>query len=408
MNHGKIAHRLSVPHPATVCGILAAVLLVVLLVPSISRAADTVYRTLTNREAGIRFEYPAGWRYGANRDGALVIRGRKGTPPQFAIITVQTLPGLSDAAGELEAVLARFRKRVPIRILLKGEEKLAGEKASFYVIRYKSPLNRQPVAWKHIIAAVAHGGFVYLLSYRAPESIFERYKKHFNHLVLSLSFPTPPSAAAPPRVSAPPKRKTASTPPSAPRFVKGNGWIRDRVSGYRFRLPRGWRHEVKKDVVYAFSRSGRAGFFALGEVVEKHVDAEAWADAAEKALSGQLGFMEKRLLHSGFKYLGYVPEGMKYVVRDYEGRVDRIPVRGHVLYATYGLRVYVAGVFLSRRVRRGAREIADVLNDFETTIDTLEEASVPKGGASGAEARGKGGSTSIGAPAGPEQGQGGE
>ncbi len=399
MNRRNAAHRLSSPHPATVRGILAVLTLLLLFAPlSPSRAAETAYRTLYNREAGIRFDIPARWRYGPNRNGDLVIRGRKGTAPQFAIMTVQTLPGLSDAAGELEAVLARFRKRTPVRILLKGEEKLAGERASFYVIRYRSPLNGQQVVWKHVIAAVAHGGFVYLLSYRAPESIFDRYKRHFNRLALSLSFPSPAEPAPPASSARPPARKDPATPPSSPRFVKRGGWIRDTVSGYRFRLPRGWRHEVKKDVAYAFSRSGRAGFFALGEIVDRPLDVAAWADAAEKALSARLGFMEKRLLKSRFRYLGHVPEGMRYVVRDYEGRVDRIPVRGHVLYATYGLRVYVAGIFLSRKSRRAAREIEDVLNDFETTIETLAEASAPKGGRPGSGADREDDPASIGAP----------
>jgi len=385
------------PLPLAVRGVLAFVVLFLPLVLSTTSPpafAAAAYRSLHNRETGIRFDYPATWKYGLERDGSLVIRGRRGTPPQYAFMVVQTLSGTTDAAGSLDAVLRKSTRLKGFRLILRGEEKLDAGRAPYFVIRYETPLHGQPVVWKHIHLAVSDGRSVHLLSYRAPESIFGIYKKHFDHLVLSLSF----TGAGSPATTPQPRRPVSARPPT--RFVLDEGWLSDYVGGYRFRLPPAWRYEVKKNVIYAFSPSGRAGFFALGDVVDGHVDAGAWADAAEKALSGRLGFMEKRLLRSNFKYLGYVPEGMEYIVRDYEGHIGRTPVRGHVLYATYGLRVYVAGIFLSRRNRRGVREIEDVLNDFETTIGSLEEASTPPASATAPATKGtpRGGSVSIGAP----------
>ena len=345
------------------------------------------YRSLHNRETGMRFDYPTGWKFWVDKHNSLFIRGPRETPAHYAIMVIQPRPNTMDASGELDSMIRRISRQKGFRIISQGSETLKAGKAPFFVMAYSSPIEGKPVTWNHIHTALAHGGSVYLISYRAPERTFKRYKKHFDHLMLSLAF-QPPSSTA--------KRghdKAKRRPPAPPRrFVIRNGWIHDTVSGYRFRLPRKWKYKVNDEVVYAFSRSGGAGMFALGGILDERIDTEAWADAAEKALSSRLPFLEKRLLRSRFKYLGYVPEGMEYTVRDYEGRVNRVPVKGHVLYATYGLRVYVAGVFLSKKMRRGRREVEDLLNDFETTVQSLREASLPSTGkptASGTQSEGK-------------------
>jgi len=372
MNQNKFYRPTNIRQTAMFCGLVFVSLL---LSPDLHAAAEQTFRTLFNRETGLRFEYPARWQYGFNRNGVLVIRGRKGTPPQFAIMTIQSLSGITDGAGELRRLLDGIRNQTGFGLIGQGVEKLrSGRQIPFFIVRYQSPLNGQPTVWQHVMTAVTQGNSVHLLSYRAPETIFKRYKKNFNHLILSLSFSSVPDSAVP--ASPSPPKVMPDTPPV--RFEKRNDWISDRVAGYRFRLPRGWRYEVKDDMVYAFARPGGAAFFALGDVAKGHVTAEVWADAAEKVLSGRLRFMEKRLLHSRFTYRGFIPNGMEHLVRDYEGHVGKTRVRGHVLYATFGRRVYVVGIFVSTRLHRSAvRRIENVLNDFETTINTLEEALAP-------------------------------
>ena len=152
-----------------------------------SPGAQEQFTVIKNTRFGFQFELPSEWQRKINRIGALVMYGASGTQAEQAITILQildksVLTGSTDS-GELSKLYQQIKHQPGFRFISEGHTSVAGSNAPFFLVSYHAEDETgRTVTFRHTHIALDQKEYFLLMSYRAPESLFDTYIWYFEHI----------------------------------------------------------------------------------------------------------------------------------------------------------------------------------------------------------------------------------
>lgn len=307
---------------------------------------------------GFSCEFPQGWSFDQSSKGDRVFSG-----PADATIVVQVIDrertAEKSAAGQLEALKAQLLDLGRARILTEGSAPIAGQQAPFLIAGYETTDSAGRLrGFRHIQSVVTAPKVFLLMSYSAPDEVFDEHMRVFQHCSATL---TVAGGAAPPPEPGP--------GPAAPDDAAV--WRHNTDRAFWIAVPGVWSNDVD-DAPEIYTLDMRHPDRVEGVIVwvldmPRTMKVKEFADSWEETLSGQIFFMKDRLAVAPMEHPGVGVPAAPVIVRHYQGEESGATVQSVAAYVVYKKRAYVAVGYHFLGDRTGSARVRDALLSFRLT-----------------------------------------
>jgi len=173
--------------------VAALAIFVAIAIPVADSARGEGFQTLTEPNFKFTIQIPDDWGVALTPSNDYRISGPPESDAANASIIIQIIlksanPG-SSASDQLQRLAPKFAEVPGFRFIRDGSAEIAGTQAPFFLVGYgaeNATGNTEP--FQHIQVALDHDAHYYLLSYSAPERLFDTYLKVFQHFSATFSF----------------------------------------------------------------------------------------------------------------------------------------------------------------------------------------------------------------------------
>lgn len=340
-------------------------------------AQDTVFRTYKD-SSGFSCEFPSDWDFQQAENTDRVFSGLNGSARDATII-VQVIDRAKASEktakaqlGVLKAQLLDIREG---RILKEGEAPIAGQQAPFVIASYKTTDTAGKLrTFNHIQMVVTAPRVFLLMSYSAPDGVFEEYMKVFENCSATLAIGEP-TAVEPeadndqPQTQAPPTEsgEESAGKPSPADNEDTIVWRRNSDRGFWIAVPRIWSSQI--DAAEPYSLDMRHPDRVEGVIVwaldlDQSTKAKDFADAWEENLADKIFFMNERLAKPAGEHPGVGLPKVPVVMRQYQGEVSGATVQSIAAYLVYKKRGYTIVGYHFLGDKKGQKRVQDAVMSF--------------------------------------------
>ncbi|MBW8298354.1 MAG: hypothetical protein K0M60_01980 [Hydrogenophaga sp.] len=360
------------------CLLMVASLVLAAVIPA--GAQETVFRTYKDN-SGFSCEFPSDWDFQQAENTDRVFSGLGGTARDATII-VQVIDRAKTSEKTAKAQLGVLKAQLldirDGRILKEGEAPIAGQQAPFVIASYKTTDTAGKLrTFNHIQMVVTAPRVFLLMSYSAPEGIFDEHMKVFENCSATLAIGEPkaaepeaaeeePQTPAPPAKSAE-EEESAGKPAPAADDEDTIVWRRNSDRGFWIAVPRIWSSQI--DAAEPYSLDMRHPDRVEGVIVwaldlDQSTKVKDFADAWEENLADKIFFMNERLAKPAGEHPGVGLPKVPVVMRQYQGEVSGATVRSIAAYVVYKKRGYTVVGYHFLGDNKGQKRIQDAVTSF--------------------------------------------
>ncbi len=340
-------------------------------------AQDTVFRTYKDN-SGFSCEFPSDWDFQQAENTDRVFSGLNGTARDATII-VQVIDRAKTSEKTAKAQLAVLKAQLldirDGRILKEGEAPIAGQQAPFVIASYKTTDTGGKLrTFNHIQMVVTAPRLFLLMSYSAPDGVFEEYMKVFENCsaTLSIGEPTPaePEADEEKPQAPPPPASEAEEPAGKPTPADNEDtivWRRNSDRGFWIAVPRIWSSQIDASEPYSLDMRHPdrvEGVIVWALDLDQSTKAKDFADAWEENLADKIFFMNERLAKPAGEHPGVGLPKVPVVMRQYQGEVSGATVQSIAAYLVYKKRGYTIVGYHFLGDKKGQKRVQDAVMSF--------------------------------------------
>ncbi|PJI41130.1 MAG: hypothetical protein CTR54_11925 [Rhizobium sp.] len=340
-------------------------------------AQDTVFRTYKDN-SGFSCEFPSDWDFQQAENTDRVFSGLSG-PARDATIIVQVIDRAKTSEKTAKAQLAVLKAQLldirDGRILKEGEAPIAGQQAPFVIASYKTTDTAGKLrTFNHIQMVVTAPRLFLLMSYSAPDGVFEEYMKVFENCsaTLWIGEPTPaePEADEEKLQAPPPPASEAEEPAGKPTPADNEDtivWRRNSDRGFWIAVPRIWSSQIDASEPYSLDMRHPdrvEGVIVWALDLDQSTKAKDFADAWEENLADKIFFMNERLAKPAGEHPGVGLPKVPVVMRQYQGEVSGATVQSIAAYLVYKKRGYTIVGYHFLGDKKGQKHVQDAVMSF--------------------------------------------
>ncbi len=352
--------------------ILLACLVLMAGVPS--RAQETVFRTYKDN-SGFSCSFPSGWDFEQAQNSDRIFSGQTGSAREATII-IQVIDRASTSDKTAEAQLDGLKRQLvgfrDGRILQEGAAPVAGQQAPFVIASYSAEDRSGKLRkFNHIQMVVTAPRLFLLMSYSAPDGIFDEHLKVFENCSATLALGDPdatepeptPEAPKPPQADADEADGTGPASGDEDTIV----WRRNSDRGFWIAVPRIWSSQIDASEPYSLDMCHPdrvEGVIVWALDLDQNTKAKDFADAWEENLADKIFFMNERLAKPAAEHPGVGLPKVPVVMRQYQGEVSGATVQSVAAYLVYKKRGYTIVGYHFLGDRKGQKRVEDAVMSF--------------------------------------------
>ena len=341
-------------------------------------AEVVTFRTYKDN-SGFSCQFPSDWDFQQATSGDRVFSGLSGDAKEAAII-VQVIDREKTAEKTAQAQLDRLKTQLlgapEGRIRTEGAAPVAGQQAPFLIASYRttdSTGKERP--FNHIQMVVTMPRFFLLMSYSAPEGIFDEHMKVFENCSATLELgdapvaPEPEQQAKPTPPAAPPQSDEAEEAgkPAPAGDEDTIVWRRNSDRAFWIAVPRIWSSEIDEAEPYSLDMRHPdrvEGVIVWALDLDQATKAKDFADAWEENLADKIFFMSEWLAKPAVEHPGVGLPKMPVVMRQYQGEVSGATVQSIAAYVVYKKRGYTIVGYHFLGDKKGQKRVQDAVMSF--------------------------------------------
>ncbi|GEO83980.1 MULTISPECIES: hypothetical protein [Alphaproteobacteria] len=366
-----------------ICACLALAVGLILAAALPSAAQEVTFRTYKDN-SGFSCSFPSDWDFKQTANGDRVFSGQTGSAREAAII-VQVIDRAQTAEKTAQAQLDGLKAQLLAvrdgRIRTEGAAPIAGQQAPFVIASYSTTDSAGKMRpFNHIQMVVTAPRVFLLMSYSAPEGIFDEYMKVFQNCSATLALGEG-TAAVPEPEHAQPATPPPSTPPGPP--AKSDGadagkpapadggdtivWRRNSDRGFWIAVPRIWSSQIDDSEPYSLDMRHPdrvEGVIVWALDLGQNTKAKDFADAWEEKLADKIFFMSERLAKPTEQHPGVGLPKVPVVVRQYQGEISGATVQSIAAYVVYKKRGYTIVGYHFLGDAKGQKRVHDAVMSF--------------------------------------------
>jgi hypothetical protein len=338
-------------------------------------AQELQFRTYQD-VTGFSCEFPSDWSFAEAKNYDRVFTSA-GIPNATIIIQVidRAVTKEKTAAAQLEALKDDFLNAPDGRILTEGAAPIAGQQAPYLIAAYTTAdIAGSQRPFRHIQMAVTAPKVFLLMSYSAPDDIFDAHLRVFQNCSATLEV----AAADPPAVAPDPSEPVdvpgetaesgeAEEPVTGASVQDTLVWRRNDDRGFWVAVPSIWSNTIDPTEPYSADMQHPD---RLEGVVVWVVDMDAsstvkeYADAWEQVLAKEIFFMAERLAVPAAEHPGVGVAEVSGLMREYQGEMNGATVRSVAAYVLNGKRGYTVIGYHFLGDYEGEKRIREAVDSF--------------------------------------------
>lgn len=322
--------------------------------------------------SGFSCEFPSDWSFAQARNTDRIFTSAS-APNATIIIQVidRAITTEKTAQAQLSALKTEFLNAPGGEILNEGVAPIAGQEAPYLIAGYKAGDSEgKQRLFRHVQMAVAAPRVFLLMSFSAPDDIFDAHIRVFQNCSATLEI----DAAEPP---APPAKNTGSTGDEAAVAerggAKGTGpeetliWRHNDDRAFWIAIPEIWSETIDPKEPYSVDMQHPE---RVEGVIVWVVDMDAasgvkeYADAWEEVLAREVFFMSERLAVPAIDHPGVGLAETPVILREYQGAMNGATVRSVAAFVVNGKRGYTVVGYHFLGDREGEKRIRDAVMSF--------------------------------------------
>jgi hypothetical protein len=322
--------------------------------------------------SGFSCEFPSDWSFDQARNTDRIFTSA-GVPNATIIIQVidRAITTGKTAQAQLGALKTEFLNAPGGEILNEGVAPIAGQEAPYLIAGYKAADSEgKQRLFRHIQMAVAAPRVFLLMSFSAPDEIFDAHMRVFQNCSATLEI----DAADPP---APPANNTGTTGDEAVPAETGSAtgagpedtliWRHNDDRAFWIAVPAIWSDTIDPKEPYSVDMQHPD---RVEGVIVWVVDMDAtsgvkeYADAWEEVLSKEVFFMTERLAVPAVDHPGVGLAETPVILREYQGAMNGATVRSVAGFVVNGKRGYTVVGYHFLGDREGEKRIRDAVMSF--------------------------------------------
>ncbi|MBW8320178.1 MAG: hypothetical protein K0M49_21320 [Arenimonas sp.] len=341
-------------------------------------AQDVTFRTYKDN-SGFSCEFPSDWDFQEATNGDRVFSGLAGDARDATII-VQVIDRERTAEKTAKAQLERLKGQLLAapegRINTEGAAPVAGQQAPFAIASYRTAdtAGRQRT-FNHIQMVVTAPRVFLLMSYSAPEGVFDEQMKVFQNCSATLALGEPAESEPkaedddPPQFS-PPKSDDEEQDAGKPAPTSDEDtivWRRNSDRGFWIAVPRIWSSEIDASEPYSLDMRHPdrvEGVIVWALDLDQSTKSKDFADAWEENLADKIFFMNERLAKPAGEHPGVGVPKMTVIMRQYQGEVSGATVQSIAAYVVYKKRGYTVVGYHFLGDEKGRKRVHDAVMSF--------------------------------------------
>lgn len=341
-------------------------------------AQETVFRTYKDN-SGFSCEFPSDWDFQQAENTDRVFSGQGGTARDATII-VQVIDRAKTSEKTAKAQLGVLKAQLldirDGRILKEGEAPIASQQAPFVIASYKTTDTAGKLrTFNHIQMVVTAPRVFLLMSYSAPDGVFDEYMKVFENCsaTLTIGEPTatePEADEEEPQTPTPPPENEEEETADKPAPADNEDtivWRRNSDRGFWIAVPRIWSSQIDASEPYSLDMRHPdrvEGVIIWALDLDQSTKAKDFADAWEENLADKIFFMNERLAKPAGEHPGVGLPKVPVVMRQYQGEVSGATVRSIAAYVVYKKRGYTIVGYHFLGDSKGQKRVQDAVMSF--------------------------------------------
>jgi hypothetical protein len=327
------------------------------------------YFRFESKAFGFDFEVQADWQREITDQGVLLLYGPAGTSAEQATAVLQILDkarvGPSSEQDELLKIYRQVTGLAQFTDIANGRVPIAGGYAPFFTVSYIAPdEGGNEVTYRHTHLALENESYYFLLSFRAPETVYTDQQGVFAHIVATFAFPLSESE----------KQKLEAEGAQLAGIGKGdalpveNGWYRNEEYKYAIHVPEGWAAESGEgDTIQIYPSSKDAAVIIFAIATGQPVTMEKWIEIAETKINPEITYLQDRVGSIAWPHPGTGIAGSPMIVHEYSGHHMNAPVRSLAGYSVHDERVFIVSAFCETGSTEKFQGILEVVQGFRLT-----------------------------------------
>lgn len=356
-------------------GLLAAGLL--LAVTAGSLAQDVTFRTYKD-VAGFSCEFPSDWDFdqATNFDRIFTSAGARNATIIVQVID-RSLTSEKTAALQLEMLRGQLLQAPEGRILNEGTAPIAEQQVPYLIAGYTtSDTAGKMRPFRHIQMVVTAPQVFLLMSYSAPDEVFDEHMKVFQHCAATLKLgasPAPPPAVTTDKAAPADAAETTQAEVEDAPVDPGPGseetlvWRRNTDRNFWVTVPSIWSNKVDQSEPYSVDMQHPdrvEGVLVFAVDLGKNSTVKEYANAWELVLSDKIFFMKDRLAVPEVSHPGVGLAKASGIMREYQGEINGATVRSVAAYVVNKKRAFTVVGYHFLGDAKGEKRIRAAVNSF--------------------------------------------
>ena len=350
-------------------------------------AQETVFRTYKDN-SGFSCEFPSDWDFQQAENTDRIFSGQNGNA-RDATIVIQVIDRAKTsektAKAQLDMLKAQLLDIRDGRILKDGEAPIAGQQVPFVIASYKTTDTAGKLrSFNHIQMVVTAPRVFLLMSFSAPEGVFDEHLKVFENCSATLAFgeaatskpevqaEEPQTPAVEPEPKPEPKPQSTDEDENAGKATSEEDeetivWRRNSDRGFWIAVPRVWSSQIDASEPYSLDMRHPdrvEGVIVWALDLDQVTKAKDFAEAWEENLADKIFFMNERLAKPAGEHPGVGLPKVPVVMRQYQGEVSGATVQSIAAYLVYKKRGYTVVGYHFLGDKKGQQRVRDAVMSF--------------------------------------------
>ncbi|HCL67174.1 MAG TPA: hypothetical protein DIC56_20540 [Rhizobium sp.] len=325
-------------------------------------AAQVVTFRTYKDNSGFTCQFPSDWDFRQASSGARVFFGPADSARDVTII-IQVIDrektNEKTAKAQLDMLKAQLLDARDGRIMNEGSATVAEQQAPFLIASYSTTDTAGKMRkFRHAQMVVTAPRVFLLMSYSAPDGIFDEYMKVFQHCSATLTLENVEAEAEKPA----PKETPA--PAGDEETVV---WRRNSDRGFWIAVPSIWSNVIDASEPYSVDMRHPdrvEGVLVWALDLGQTTKVKDFADAWEQNLADKIFFMNERLAVPAKDHPGVGLPKVPGIMREYQGEVSGATVKSIAAYVVYKKRGYTVVGYHFLGDRKGEKRVRDAVMSF--------------------------------------------
>lgn len=323
-------------------------------------AQQTPFRTYQD-SAGFSCDFPSDWSFDQARNSDRIFTSETARDATIIIQVIdQAASAETTAAAQLEALKTQLVAAPDGRIVDEGAAPIAGQQAPYLIASYTIADTAGKLRqFRHIQMVVTAPRAFLLMSYSAPDGIFDTHMRVFQNcsatLTLEAAETPPPAVLEPDAIGVDPGNEETLI------------WRHNTDRDFWIAVPSIWSKVIDQSEPYSVDMQHPErveGVIVFVVDMDTTGTVKEYADAWEQVLADQIFFMKGRLAVAQKDHPGVGLPQVPGIMRAYQGEINGATVRSiaaYVVHKNYGFTV-IGYHFLGDH--EGEKRIRDAVESF--------------------------------------------